>query len=1121
MSAKRSESRGVTKPLHYLRTTRFHELMKMAAMPLLVLVLTTAARGQSALDGFDPNANGEILVIAVQPDGKILIGGEFTTLSPNGGATVTRNRLARLNPDGTVDPVFNPNVGGGVYTLAVQADGKVLVGGGFGTIGGHERHGIARLDATTGLVDSFDPNPMYNSFVGSVGSIALQADGKVLVGGTFTDIGGQPRNNIARLDPSTGLADSFDPNANGVVYGTVYSIVVQTDGKILAGGVFTTVGGQPRNHIARLDATTGLADSFDPNANADVRSMAVQADGKVLAGGLFNGQNSIGGQKRNHIARLDAATGLADSFDPNANADVRSIVVQADGKILAGGLFRGENSIGGQPRDYIARLDATTGLVDSFNAHIGTTLDEGVISIAVQADGKVLAGGFFFLFTLPGQTVIRHNIARLETDGRLDQTLNSNIVGPPGSGYVLATAVQPDGKILIGGIFSTVLGVARNNIARLNTDGTLDAAFDPNANADVHAIAIQADGKILVGGNFSVALGQNSIGGQPRNRIARLDPTTGLADSFNPNAGAVVMSIAVQADGKILAGGSFQGLGGQMRRFIARLDPTGLADSFDPNSNNTVFSIAVQADGKILAGGDFTNIGGQMRNHMARLDPNSGLADSFNPNASGLVYSIAVQADGKVLAGGGFTNIGGQTRNSIARLDATTGLADSFNPNANSNVYSIALQADGEILAGGNFTSIGGQARNFFARLDPATGLTDSFNPNANGQVFSITIPADGKILVGGAFSGTNSIGGQARNFFARLSNDTAALQNLAVTRTTITWTRGGSSPQFTRVAFESSTDNVNYTPLGYGTAAGNNWILTGLNLPIRHNVYIRARGYRPSGTQNGSESVTESVRNAFLTPSTLGNISTRLRVQPGDNAMIGGFIITGTQPKTVIVRGIGPSLPVPGALADPVIEVHGSSGELLATNDNWRDDPNRQHVIDSGLAPTNDLESALWGILNPGAYTVVVRDKNDAAGIALFEVYDLDQTVDSELANVSTRGFVETGDNVMIGGTIIVGNDPARVLLRAIGPSLTNFGVPNALQDPALELRDGNGTLMASNDNWRTDQEAEITATGIPPSNNLESAIVRDLAPGNYTAIVRGVNGTTGIAVVEAFGLN
>jgi hypothetical protein len=236
---------------------------------------------------------------------------------------------------------------------------------------------------------------------------------------------------------------------------------------------------------------------------------------------------------------------------------------------------------------------------------------------------------------------------------------------------------------------------------------------------------------------------------------------------------------------------------------------------------------------------------------------------------------------------------------------------------------------------------------------------------------------------------------------------------------------------------------------------------------------------------------------------------------------MIGGFIITGTEPKAVIVRGIGPSLPVPGALADPIIEIHDSAGELIAINDNWMTDPDHQHVIDNGIAPTNDLESALWRVLDPGVYTVIVRGANDPTGIGLFEVFDVDQTVDSQLANISTRGFVETGDNVMVGGVIIVGATPARVLFRAIGPSLTNLGIPNALPDPTLELRDANGDLIAANDNWRTEQEAEIIATGIPPSNDLESAIRRDLTPGNYTAIVRGVNGATGTAVVEAYNLD
>ncbi len=285
--------------------------------------------------------------------------------------------------------------------------------------------------------------------------------------------------------------------------------------------------------------------------------------------------------------------------------------------------------------------------------------------------------------------------------------------------------------------------------------------------------------------------------------------------------------------------------------------------------------MAVQTDGKIVAGGQFTNIGGQPRNYMARLDPTTGLADSFDPNGNGPlpepgVYAVVVQADGKILACGRFGTIGGQTRNNIARLDAVTGLADSWDPNASvglQGVYSMAVQADGKIVVGYGGDTIGGQTRNRIARLDPVTGLADSCDPNANFFVYAVAVQADGKILAGGGFSGANSIGGQNRNFFARLSNDTAALQNLSVTQTTVTWARAGSSPQLGRATFEYSTDNVNYTPLGNGTASGSNWTLTGLSLPISQNFYIRARGYYRGSFLSASESITESVRNRFISP--------------------------------------------------------------------------------------------------------------------------------------------------------------------------------------------------------------------------------------------------------------
>ena len=222
-----------------------------------------------------------------------------------------------------------------------------------------------------------------------------------------------------------------------------------------------------------------------------------------------------------------------------------------------------------------------------------------------------------------------------------------------------------------------------------------------------------------------------------------------------------------------------------------------------------------------------------------------------------------MQSDGHILAGGNFTSIGGEVRRNIARLDAVSGLVDSFNPDANSYVQSIAVQADGKILAGGDFTSIGGEARNYIARLDAVTGLADSFNPNANRRVSTIAVLADGKILVGGDFSG---VGGLFREGLARLSNDSSAMQDLAVTPASVVWTRGGSSPQFARVVFEGSADGVNYSFLGNGTAAGTDWALTGLNLSIGQNLYIRPRGYYSSSEGNGCRSIQESVWNVFLT---------------------------------------------------------------------------------------------------------------------------------------------------------------------------------------------------------------------------------------------------------------
>ena len=339
----------------------------------------------------------------------------------------------------------------------------------------------------------------------------------------------------------------FDPNANS----GVYCSVLQPDGKILLGGFFTSVGGTTRNYIARVNADGTLDTSFNPNANNYVMNLAVQADGRIIMGGRFT---SVGGVARNYIARLNPDGTLDTSFNPNANGEVYCVSLQTDGKILLGGAF---GTVGGTTRYFAARLNADGTLDTGFNPNPGNP----VWSIPVQADGKILLGGGF---QIVGGTA-RRSIARLNADGTLDASFNPNA-----NGVVESVLVQPDGKILLGGLFTTVGGTVRNYIARLNANGSLDTSFNPNVNNGaygyaVYGMSVQADGKILLVGYFT------TVGGTARNRIARVNADGTLDTSFNPNPNSDVIGVSVQADGKILLGGYFTTVGGTARNHIARL----------------------------------------------------------------------------------------------------------------------------------------------------------------------------------------------------------------------------------------------------------------------------------------------------------------------------------------------------------------------------------------------------------------------------------------------------------------------------------------------------------------------------------------------------------------------
>jgi uncharacterized delta-60 repeat protein len=361
------------------------------------------------------------------------------------------------------------------------------------------------LHAQPGSLDtSFDPGSGANNLVRA---IALQPDGKILIGGQFTSFNDAPCNYMARLNSDGSLDTNFAPGSGANSF--VYAIALQHDGKILIGGIFSSYDGAPRSHIVRLNSDGSLDTGFDPGSgtNNTVYAIAVQPDGKILIGGGFTSYN---GTPCNYIARLNSDGSLDTDFDPGsgANSLVWAIAVQPDGKIMTGGLFE---SINGINRNRIARLNSDGSLDMGFNP--GAGVNDVIFPMAVLPDGKILIGGNFTSYN----GAPRNGIARLNSDGSLDTSFD------PGSGAVTqitVIAVQPDGKILIGGGFTSYNGAPRNGISRINSDGSLDTGFDPGSGANggaVPAIALQPDGKILIGGWFT------SYNGVPRNRIARLN----------------------------------------------------------------------------------------------------------------------------------------------------------------------------------------------------------------------------------------------------------------------------------------------------------------------------------------------------------------------------------------------------------------------------------------------------------------------------------------------------------------------------------------------------------------------------------------------------------------------
>jgi hypothetical protein len=587
------------------------------------------ATSGAPLSGF-PKVHGIVRAVAADGSGGWFIGGGFDSVG-----SVARANLAHIRSDLTVAP--SPNANGEVRALAVSGS-TVYVGGDFTFIGGLTRNYIAALDATTGVATNWIPNA-------SAAVHALVVSGSfVYAGGFFTTMGDSARSYVAALDASTGIATSWKPNPNSVVYALAVGGSV-----VYVGGAFTSIAGQTRNYIAGLNASDGLATAFSPNANSYVYALAVSGS-TVYAGGGFAGFNSIGGQTRNNIAALDAATGLATSWDPNPNQSSVNALVVSGSTVYAGGGFA---RIGGQDRNRVAALDASTGLATSWDPNA----DFHVFALAASGP-TVYVGGQFA--SIGGKT--RSYVASLDlTTGRVTSW------NPNADNGVFALTVSGP-TVLVGGYFTIVGGQSRTYIAALDRTSGLATSWSPNADGYVYALAVSGS-RVYAGGSFF------SIGGQSRLNIAALDAATGLAaTSWNPNANSGVYALAVSGS-TVYAGGGFTGIGGQTRSCIAALDAagTGLATGWDPNASNTVYALAVSGS-IVYAAGSFISIGGQSRSYIAALGRTSGLATSWNPSSNGYVQSLALGGS-TIYAGGSFTTMGGVTGRGIAAVSAVLGVS--------------------------------------------------------------------------------------------------------------------------------------------------------------------------------------------------------------------------------------------------------------------------------------------------------------------------------------------------------------------------------------------------------------------------------------------------------------
>lgn len=713
---------------------------------------------------------------ALQGDGKIVVGGLFVGYwgGVSGQMSSTRGHIARLNPDGTLDATFDPGNGFDerVESVVVQPDGKILACGYFTSFNGTPVGRIARLTSTGALDLTFNTGTGFNN---GMLQLALQTDGKVLVAGTATQFNGTTIGYFARLTSTGALDATFNVGGSGFNATGVSSVALQADGKILVGGGFTQYNGTARGHFARLNSNGSLDMDYAPTFNDGAYTIVLQADGKAVVGGWFS---QVDNETRFSVARL-LTTGAVDlTFDAGTAAlgGVSGLALTSTGSVLVSGYF---NTTSGASGNYLLRLTAAGAVDATFNQ--GAGCDDIVVKVLVQPDGKVIPVGWFSR----SDRRTFNMVARLNANGSPDTGFNPGTgVQCGGQGYsagVLALARQSDGKLLVGGQFQGFNKRANYCLARVNPDGSVDPTFDTGPDLGtfmtINALAIQPDGKVLVGGDFT------TFNGQPRGGLVRLN-TNGTEDLAFSLGGTGflqgVAALALQPDGKVLVGGNMIQLNGAPCDRLVRLNANGTLDAtFDQGTgpNGQVHTILVQPDGKVLIGGAFTQVNDTQRGGFARLWSN-GILDATFLGGSGVsgptprVLDMALQPDGKVVLAGDFTQCHGVSRLNLARVNVDGNVDPTFqDAGVASMVRTVALQTDGKLVIGGGFLNCGGTERHRIARLH-ANGAVDLGFPvvttgTTGSYVDEVLIQPDGKIIAGGDFVKLNDA---FRNRLARLN---------------------------------------------------------------------------------------------------------------------------------------------------------------------------------------------------------------------------------------------------------------------------------------------------------------------------------------------------------------